>query len=96
MHDALEREVEDLTVEGWKLHEQHGDDRVTMLKPDYGSFGPHALVALLTAWWTLGLGNVAYAAKRYWMNSTKKVVRAEDVADTTADTDTDADGGGGA
>lgn len=79
MDEKLEKEVEDLKVEGWKLHEQHGDDKVTMMKPDYGSFGPHALIALLTAWWSLGIVNVLYAAKRYWMDSDKKVIRAEDL-----------------
>lgn len=37
----------------------------------------HLLVALLTAWWTIGIGNVLYAAYCYFGKSPKKVVRDE-------------------
>lgn len=77
LNDDLKRKVEDLEVEGWKIKNKNGANKVTMMEPDYGSFGPHALIFLLTVWFTLGLGNVAYAIKRYYMNSNKQILRSE-------------------
>lgn len=72
----FQRQVEDEEVEGWKIKED-GDERVVMLKPNYGSLAGHVLIALLTVWWTFGIGNVLYAAYKYWGDSDKKVVRDE-------------------
>lgn len=74
--DAFRTRIEDEEVEGWKV-KNDGDERVVMIKPNYGSLGGHVLVALLTIWWTFGLGNVIYAAYKYWGDSDKKVVREE-------------------
>jgi hypothetical protein len=41
------------------------------------------LVALLTAWWTLGIGNVVYAAYKYFNGSATKVVRDESTETAT-------------
>lgn len=76
--EDLKEKIDDAKVEGWKLSEEQGDSRAVMMKPDYGSTGGHVLILLLTGWWTLGLGNLLYAAKRYWMNSDKKVLRVDD------------------
>lgn len=76
MNDNLRTKVDDAKVEGWKVKSEQGD-RVVMMKPNYGSFGGHVLMALLTIWWTLGLGNVCYAAYKYWSDSDKKVIRDE-------------------
>lgn len=64
--EAFPRAVEDAQVEGWKL--QSKGDRVAVLqKPGgYGSLMGHLIVAVLTIWWTLGLGNLAYAAYSYY------------------------------
>lgn len=74
--DIFQRRIEDEEVEGWRIKED-GDERVVMHKPNYGSLGAHLLVALLTAWWTIGIGNVLYAAYCYFGKSPKKVVRDE-------------------
>lgn len=73
---SFARRIEDEEVEGWKIKED-GDTRVVMLKPNYGSLGAHALIALLTVWWTAGIGNLVYAAYKYFGHSSKKVVRDE-------------------
>lgn len=73
--DQFQRRVEDEEVEGWDVKED-GDERVVMVKRNYGSLGGHVLVALLTIWWTIGLGNVVYAAYKY-VKSPTKVVRDE-------------------
>jgi len=46
---------------------------------DWGSALGHIVVALLTLWWTLGIGNVAYAAyKRYTADEVTIKVDAQD------------------
>lgn len=75
--DQLARKVDDLKTEGWKVSEE-GNERYVMKKPNYGSLGPHFLVALLTVWWTLGIGNVLYASWCYISRSDKRVVRPDD------------------
>lgn len=74
--DNLQQKVDDAKVEGWKLKSEQGD-RVIMYKPNYGSLGGHVIIALLTVWWTLGLGNVLYAAYKYFAHSDKYVIRDE-------------------
>lgn len=73
-NEMLQRKIDDAKVEGWKLSEEQGE-RAVMKKPNYGSLGGHVLVALLTVWWTIGLGNVCYAAYKYFSHSDTKVVR---------------------
>lgn len=73
-NEMLQQKIDDAKVEGWKVAEEQGD-RAVMKKPNYGSLGGHALIALLTVWWTIGLGNVCYAAYKYFSHSDKKVVR---------------------
>lgn len=71
--EQFERKMENEKVEGWKVKDD-GDERVVMIKPDYGSFGEHLLVLILTIW-SFGLGNACWAAYRYFRISDKKVVR---------------------
>lgn len=72
--DNLQKKVDDAEIEGWNVKSEQGD-RVVMMKPNYGSLGGHVLIALLTVWWTLGLGNVLYSAHRYFYKSDKRVIR---------------------
>lgn len=72
--DTFQKRIEDEQTEGWKIKED-GDERVVMYKPNYGSLGGHVLIALLTIWWTFGIGNALYAAYKYWGDSDKKVIR---------------------
>lgn len=83
-----QRRVEDEQTEGWKINED-GDDKVVLYKPNYGSMGGHVLIAVLTVWWTLGIGNALYAAYKYWGDSDKKVIRDDspDRASGASETD---------
>lgn len=74
--NEFEKQIEDEKVEGWKV-KKDGDERVILIKPNYGSLGEHILIALLTLWWTLGVGNVIWAAYRYLTNSAEKIIRDE-------------------
>lgn len=72
--DEFQRQIEDEKVSGWKV-DKDGDERVVMKKPNYGTLGGHAVILLLTVWFTFGLGNAAYAAWCYFKKSPQKVVR---------------------
>lgn len=74
--DELQERIDDAKVEGWKVDQQEGD-RVVMTKHDWGSLGGHFIVALLTAWWTIGIGNLCYAGYRYFAKADRRVVRAD-------------------
>jgi len=72
--DQFQRMVDDEKTEGWSIAED-GDERVVLIKRKYGTLGGHVLVGLLTIWWTFGIGNVVYAAYKYFGDSDKKVIR---------------------
>lgn len=84
--DIFQRRLEDEEVEGWKIKDD-GDERVVMMKPNYGSMGGHVLVAALTVWWTFGIGNALYAAYKYFSDTPTKVVRDELVEQGRLDAD---------
>lgn len=79
MNDDLARKVEDANVEGWELLEVDDDGtRAVVVDRGYGSILVHILVALLTIWWTVGLGNLAYAGYKYYADAEKKVLRSDE------------------
>ncbi|WP_390217615.1 hypothetical protein [Halobacillus seohaensis] len=44
----------------------------------WGAVGPHILIAVLTIWWTFGIGNLLYALyKRY--SGEKILIKLEDL-----------------
>ena len=53
----FERLVEEFVISGYKL-ENRGDNSALLRKYKKKD---HALVALLTVWWSLGIGNLIYA-----------------------------------
>jgi hypothetical protein len=60
----MERTVEDFLTRGYKI-KQEGQESTMLKKKNWGSGGMHVVVAVLTIWWTLGLGNVVYALYKY-------------------------------
>jgi hypothetical protein len=60
----MERVVEDFLTRGYKLKDE-GQQSTMVKKKTWGSGGMHIVVAVLTIWWTFGLGNVAYAVYKY-------------------------------
>lgn len=40
----------------------------------FGDLGVHIVVAVLTLWWSMGLGNGLYAACKYFTDSQRTVV----------------------
>lgn len=63
-HTQSQREFEQIRDEyitqGYKV-ESEGESGTLVKKSTWGSVAGHLGVALLTVWWTLGLGNLAYA-----------------------------------
>lgn len=60
----MERTTEDFLTRGYKI-KQEGQESTMLKKKNWGSGGMHIVIAVLTAWWTLGVGNVAYAIYKY-------------------------------
>ncbi len=60
----MEQVVEDFLTRGYKIKTE-GQDSTMLKKKTWGSGGMHIVIAVLTIWWTLGLGNVAYAIYKY-------------------------------
>ena len=56
-HDST---VDDFVTQGFEVLEQ-GESTTMLRKKTWGSFVGHSVVAVLTLWWTLGLGNLTYA-----------------------------------
>ena len=56
----MEKVTDDFITQGYDIKDQ--GERSTMMKEHtWGSGSGHLVVAVLTVWWTIGLGNVAYA-----------------------------------
>ncbi|WP_440769293.1 zinc ribbon domain-containing protein [Natronorubrum sp. DTA28] len=72
----LQRQIDDLVAQGWKI-EDEDRDRVVMVDREFGSVGSHILVAILTVWWTMGIGNVLWGAYNYVSNSRRQVLWEE-------------------
>lgn len=74
MHSKrLQREIDDLVAQGWTIEEET-PDRVVVVDREFGSVGSHILVALLTFWFSMGLGNVVWGAYNYVANSRRRVL----------------------
>ena len=56
----MEKVIDDFVTQGYKIKSQ-GERSSMMKKHTWGSGSGHIVVAALTIWWTLGIGNVAYA-----------------------------------
>lgn len=56
----LENMLDDYMTQGYEIIEQ-GQTTAMVRRKTWGSAGGHVLWALLTVWFTLGFGNLAYA-----------------------------------
>jgi hypothetical protein len=61
----MEKVVDDFITQGYKVKNQ-GERSTMMQKHTWGSGSGHLVVAVLTIWWTLGIGNVAYAIYKHY------------------------------
>jgi len=72
VREQMQRHVEGRepieTPTGSPEESNSGDDRtgVASVPNKYGSIKIHVIVAVLTIWWTVGIGNLAYAGYSYY------------------------------
>ncbi|MEM4780042.1 MAG: SHOCT domain-containing protein [Halalkalicoccus sp.] len=84
--ERFQRRLDEEYAAGWRVV-RDGETRVVLKKPQYGSAWLHATIALLTVWFTFGIGNLLYALYAY-LNSPTKLLTEDDCF---ADPDPDAD-----
>lgn len=56
----MERTRDDLITTGYHV-ESSGENTTLLSNAGWGTLGAHIVVAILTVWWTFGLGNLVYA-----------------------------------
>jgi len=61
----MERTIDDFKTQGYKIKSQ-GEKSAMMKKHTWGTGSGHIVVAVLTVWWTIGIGNVAYAIYKHY------------------------------
>ena len=76
----LEYRIARASREGWKLERDFGD-RAVMVRRTFGSADEHLAVALVTVWFTMGIGNALWGAYRYVGDAERMVVGPDPVAD---------------
>src|SRR5215203_437319 len=69
--------VDDFVTPGYRIKE-HGETTTMLKKNTWGSAGGHILWALMTVWWTYGVGNLIYALYAYYA-SDEVLIRREEV-----------------
>jgi hypothetical protein len=52
--------IDDYVTQGYEVLSQ-GEGSTRLRKKSWGTTGGHVLWALLTVWWTIGIGNLVYA-----------------------------------
>lgn len=62
--EILEAKIEKAEYEGWTVSEQK-THTILLEKQSFGSLKAHVVVAILTAWWSFGIGNILYALYKY-------------------------------
>ncbi|WP_121744617.1 zinc ribbon domain-containing protein [Natronorubrum halophilum] len=82
--DVLEYRIVTAARDGWGLEHDFGDHAV-MVRRTVGSMNEHLVVALITIWFTGGLGNVLYGAYRYFGDAERIVLQADGVERSDAD-----------
>lgn len=60
----MEKVIDDFVTQGYNIKNQ-GERSTLMKKKTWGTGGMHVVVALLTIWWTFGIGNATYAIYKY-------------------------------
>jgi len=73
----FEKTIEDYITLGYRIVSGQGTTTVKVKKTEYGGIGAHILIAIVTAWWTFFLGNIAYLLFKY-LNSEEVLIRLEE------------------
>ncbi|WP_407067123.1 zinc ribbon domain-containing protein [Haloterrigena salinisoli] len=82
--DLLEYRIARASREGWELEHDFGDHAV-MVRRTFGSVNEHLAVALVTVWFTMGIGNALWGAYRYVGDAERTILRADRVEGSEAE-----------
>jgi hypothetical protein len=76
----LETMIDDYITQGYEVITQ-GENSTLLRKKSWGSAGGHVIVALITVWFTFGVGNAIYAA--YAHNSAEQIMLRLEIPETS-------------
>lgn len=62
--EILEAKIEKAEYKGWTVSERK-KHTILLEKQSFGSLKAHVVVAILTVWWSFGIGNILYALYKY-------------------------------
>ena len=79
----FEETVDDMLAEGWTIDTRE-ENRVVLIKRQYGSIIAHLVVLIFTVWFTFGIGNVLYFGYKYFLDPEREVIRMESTGQTEA------------
>ena len=82
--ELLEYRIAQASRAGWELEHDFGDHAV-MVRRTFGSVNEHLAVALVTVWFTMGIGNALWGAYRYFGDAERMILRADRVEDSEAE-----------
>jgi hypothetical protein len=74
--DELHNKIDDYQIQGFHILER-SDTHAKLRNSKFGTFGMHVLFFLLTFWFTLGLGNIAYLIYAYVSKSNEVLIKVE-------------------
>lgn len=70
----LEEQVDDKVTEGYSL-ESKTSNQAILVKNEFGRAFWHVVIFLLTAWWSLGLGNLVYLSFNYFARKKELIIK---------------------
>ncbi len=91
--EVLQYRIDRALEAGWELEHDLGESAV-VVRRSLGSAWDHVLVAILTFWWTGGVGNALYAAYCYFVGFDRVVLRPEGATLTGATAEPATESGG--
>lgn len=72
-----ERTRDDLITTGYKVQTE-GENSTLMSNAGWGTGAGHVIVALVTVWWTFGIGNLIYAVIAHTTQGQSVLIKIDD------------------
>jgi hypothetical protein len=74
--------IDEYITKGYKTQKE-GQQTYNLMKPNYGTLASHIIIAILTCWWTLFIGNIIWAIYNYYQNSDEILIKINNPKNTS-------------